>query len=620
MTQLIPELVDRALLEGGYSYSVAVGDGVTTSFTFSFVGPAPGYISTKNISVWIRVSDPTEAGYGGWIPYGGELTYPSPNVVVMGDAPPAPLDSFDNIRIRRIMSKQAPYSDVSTGDIFRKEVLNNSFLQQLYTQHESIDGFIQASSSFASNVNMNGYILFNVGRGFLPDHSINKQQHDELQLEVDGLVQDCIDQADRAEVEADRAVVILDDLEAGYLGSRSDFPDRADDGSPLLKGCWMVHDGTLNKAGSYVYEPAIQQINNGWLPTVRYTKSGMQTFNATPSTPITELIIPYFPMDVAVFIFGLTQSPEGIDYTHVEKSNIITFTEEIPAGYKITVQMYISLTFATSFYIKGARPAEDILNIPFPEYGESWVVTMTTTTPPADTWLVHDTVTWTLEDEWENLGQIKGDQGEKGDGWVSGAYDEDTGIVSFGSDDGLEFETTDIRGKGWTGGAYDTQTGIIEFESDDGLGFVTDDLRGEDGQGLVVLGKLPVDEILVLPGTAGDMWVSSTEGFDDQGTPVMPLDGLIWLVADAMWVTVGPIEGPIGQSLRFLLISHVADGINNQFLVATGSHEQSGLQVFVSGVCQELGSYTFGFGVVTLSETPLAGEVVSIVTNEASPD
>lgn len=36
-------------------------------------------------------------------------------------------------------------------------------------------------------------------------------------------------------------------------------------------------------------------------------------------------------------------------------------------------------------------------------------------------------------------------------------------------------------GDGWTGASYDPQTGIVTFTSDDGLGFQTGDLRGADG-------------------------------------------------------------------------------------------------------------------------------------------
>lgn len=56
---------------------------------------------------------------------------------------------------------------------------------------------------------------------------------------------------------------------------------------------------------------------------------------------------------------------------------------------------------------------------------------------------------------WSSLGYI--------DNWGSGG--------GSGGQDGL----------GWTGGAYDAQTGIVTFTSDDGLGFTTGDLRGSAG-------------------------------------------------------------------------------------------------------------------------------------------
>lgn len=81
----------------------------------------------------------------------------------------------------------------------------------------------------------------------------------------------------------------------------------------------------------------------------------------------------------------------------------------------------------------------------------------------------------------------QGPQGEKGDGWTGGSYDQSTGIVTFLSNDGLGFATGDLRGEkgdkgdGWTGGSYDPSTGIVTFTSNDGLGFATGDLRGAQG-------------------------------------------------------------------------------------------------------------------------------------------
>ncbi len=95
-----------------------------------------------------------------------------------------------------------------------------------------------------------------------------------------------------------------------------------------------------------------------------------------------------------------------------------------------------------------------------------------------------------------------GTTGATGPGFTGGSYDNNTGIVTFTSDDGLGFETSDIRGAtgatgpigstgffgttgatgdGFTGGSYDPVTGEVVFTSDDGLGFETDDLRGATG-------------------------------------------------------------------------------------------------------------------------------------------
>jgi len=89
---------------------------------------------------------------------------------------------------------------------------------------------------------------------------------------------------------------------------------------------------------------------------------------------------------------------------------------------------------------------------------------------------------------------IQGPKGDTGKGWVGGSYNKKTGVVTFESEDGIEFKTTDVRGedgvqgKGWTGGDYDSDTGIVTFESEDGIEFKTTNIRGEDGAPSTVLG------------------------------------------------------------------------------------------------------------------------------------
>lgn len=92
-----------------------------------------------------------------------------------------------------------------------------------------------------------------------------------------------------------------------------------------------------------------------------------------------------------------------------------------------------------------------------------------------------------------------GADGTDGLGFTGGSYNASTGVVTFTSDDGLGFTTSDLRGAdgqdgtngtngtdgtdglGFTGGSYNSGTGIVTFTSDDGLGFSTSDLRGADG-------------------------------------------------------------------------------------------------------------------------------------------
>ena len=99
--------------------------------------------------------------------------------------------------------------------------------------------------------------------------------------------------------------------------------------------------------------------------------------------------------------------------------------------------------------------------------------------------------------------------GATGDGFTGGSYDPSTGRITFNSDDGLGFFTSDVRGAastvagptgptgpqgaqgiqgnqgdqgdGFTGASYNANDGTVTFTSIDGLGFQTGDLRGVKG-------------------------------------------------------------------------------------------------------------------------------------------
>ena len=179
-------------------------------------------------------------------------------------------------------------------------------------------------------------------------------------------------------------------------------------------------------------------------------------------------------------------------------------------------------------------------------------------------------------DIWVNGGPGGGTNGK---GWTGGSYDSATGIVTFTSDDGLGFTTTDLRGeqgedgedgsaatvsvgstttlapgssatvansgttlnavldfgipqglqgedgedgRGWTSGEYNSATGVITFNSSDGLGFATGDVRGADG----------VDGDDGNPGVDGAGW---TGGSYDSATGIVTFnsdDGLTFSTTD----------------------------------------------------------------------------------------
>lgn len=154
-----------------------------------------------------------------------------------------------------------------------------------------------------------------------------------------------------------------------------------------------------------------------------------------------------------------------------------------------------------------------------------------------------------------------GAPGQDGAGWTGGSYDPLTGVVTFSSDDGLDFVTGDLRGApgndgsdgndgptgpkgdGWTGGSYNSTTGIVTFTSDDGLGFLTGDLRGPAGESsptITILGSATYETIIAQSNPQiNGMWIQTNAGGGG-----LAGDGLIW--DGITWNNVGPVRGPQG--------------------------------------------------------------------------
>ncbi len=176
---------------GGYTYTDATGDGTTVSFPFVFTGPNTGYISQNDVFAFFRNSDVTDPLYNTYELITGTYEFPSTNVLTLDVAPAASLDGEPNVRIRRIMDKDALYANVNSDDIFRKSVLTNTFMQQLYSLMEVLDGF--GSQGIGSTaLNMFGYKIFNLADGTVDQDAVTYKQLQELwsyiQTELPALV------------------------------------------------------------------------------------------------------------------------------------------------------------------------------------------------------------------------------------------------------------------------------------------------------------------------------------------------------------------------------------------------------------------------------------------------
>ncbi len=133
--------------EGFYSFSTAEGNGVDVTFPFAFVGVGKAYLRESDIHVFLRDSDPTSPTYQSLTEIVEDFAFPTENTITMLTVVDAPTDGSNNIVIRRIMPKDTIFANVETDSIFRKRVLNNSFLQSLYVVHEALDGFLGANES-----------------------------------------------------------------------------------------------------------------------------------------------------------------------------------------------------------------------------------------------------------------------------------------------------------------------------------------------------------------------------------------------------------------------------------------------------------------------------------------
>lgn len=149
-----------------YSYTTAIGDGVTKDFSFSFAGQDTGYLRPSDVKTFI-----------GGLAVSSTVNPSTPNVVSFSVAPPVGAE----ILIRRVMPRNVPYSDFSRGNPFSQDALNNTNLQMLYLIQEIYDGYLPAGFYFRVDIDMRGKKLINLGDGSADGDAVNMKQ---LNVEV----------------------------------------------------------------------------------------------------------------------------------------------------------------------------------------------------------------------------------------------------------------------------------------------------------------------------------------------------------------------------------------------------------------------------------------------------
>lgn len=159
-----------------YSYQAHTTSASKVTYTFSFAGDDPGYISTSAILVEVRTSGDTE-----WSELSDALwNLTGTNQITLVTAISAPTDGLNNLRIRRVVDKEKPYASFVRGSMLDMVNLDSSFIQLLEGVQEILDGFFPVGFYFQQNMNMNGHKFYNLGDGVDAGDSVNKGQVDAL--------------------------------------------------------------------------------------------------------------------------------------------------------------------------------------------------------------------------------------------------------------------------------------------------------------------------------------------------------------------------------------------------------------------------------------------------------
>ena len=124
-----------------------------TDFSFGFTGQSgtKKYLKDSDIKVYVN---------GVSVPF--TLTSDSTLSLTTGATAGA------TVRVRREMPNEAPHTNFSTGNSFSQSNVNNTNLQELYLQHELMDGFVPAGHYFKQDMNFGGYKAKGLAKGSDP--------------------------------------------------------------------------------------------------------------------------------------------------------------------------------------------------------------------------------------------------------------------------------------------------------------------------------------------------------------------------------------------------------------------------------------------------------------------
>ncbi|AWD90623.1 tail fiber protein [Pseudomonas phage Njord] len=145
----------------GYSYSLRTGDGITNLFTFGFTGPGVGYLSADDIHVFVDGNEVDNT-----------INRADPNRVILESVPAL----GTTVLIRRVQPLDKTYSDFERGNVYNKDQINYSFLNQLYIAHQFLDGFFDGGDNddgeevATGNLNMRGFKIYNLAKNTNDPH------------------------------------------------------------------------------------------------------------------------------------------------------------------------------------------------------------------------------------------------------------------------------------------------------------------------------------------------------------------------------------------------------------------------------------------------------------------